>query len=64
MTARLTDWSAEWLTQLLFEWLTSTSAADWNCQGWKSLMQTRRIALSIYLKIHPMVEAEVDGEVD
>ena len=64
MSARLIEWSSEWLTQLLIEWLTSTSAADWKCQGWKSLMQTRRIALSIYLKIHPMVDAEVDWEVD
>ena len=64
MSARLTEWSAEWLTQLLFEWLTSTSAADWNCQGWKSLMQRPRIGLSIDLKIDPMVDAEIDSEVD
>ena len=64
MSARFIEWSAEWLTQMLMEWLTSMSAADWKCQDWKSLMQTRRIALSIYLKIHQMVDAEVDGEVD
>ena len=39
MSARLIEWSAEWLTQLLIEWLTSMSAADWKCQDWKSLMQ-------------------------
>ena len=47
MSARLIEWSAEWLIQLLIEWLTSMSAADWKCQDWKSLMQTRRIGLSI-----------------
>ena len=64
MSARLTEWSAEWLTQLLFEWLTSTSAADWNCQGWKSLMQIRRIGLSIDLKNNQMVDAEIESEAD
>ena len=64
MSARLTEWSAEWLTQLLFEWLTSMSAADWNCQGWKASMQIRRIGLCIDLKIHEMVDAEIDSDVD
>ena len=64
MSARLTEWSAEWLTQLMFEWLTSTSAADWNCQAWKSLMQIRRIGLSSDLKNELMVDAEVDWKVD
>ena len=64
MSARLTEWSAEWLTQLLCEWLTSTAAADWNCQGWKSLMQIRRIGLSIDLNIDPTVDAEINSEVD
>ena len=60
MSARLTEWSAEWLTQLLFEWLTSMSAADWNCQGWKASMQIRTIGLSIDLKTDTMVDAKVD----
>ena len=64
MSARLTEWSAEWLTQLLIEWLTSMSAADWNCQGWKASMQIRRICVCIDLKIDPMVDAEIDSEVD
>ena len=60
MSARLTEWSAELLIQLLFEWLTSMSAADWNCQGWKASMQIRRIGLCIDLKNDPMVHAKVN----
>ena len=64
MSARFIEWSAEWLTQMLMEWLTSISAADWKCQDWKSLMQTRRIGGPIDLKINQMVDAEIDSEVD
>ena len=54
---------------MFMEWLTSMSAADWKCQDWKyqdwkALMQRRRIRLSIDLKIYPMVDAEIDSEVD
>ena len=35
------------------------SVVDEN-EGWKALMQIRRIGLSIDLKINPMVDAEVD----
>ena len=43
---------------MLMEWLTSMSAADWKCQDWKyqdwkSVMQTRRIGLSIDSTIDP-----------
>ena len=33
-------------------------------ESWKALMQIRRIGLSIDLKINPIVDAEVDSEVD
>ena len=39
------------------------SVVDEN-EGSKALMQIRRIGLSIDLKINPMVDAEVDWEVD
>ena len=60
MSARLTEWSAGWLTQLLIEWLTSMSAADWKCQDWKSLMQTRRIGLSVDGVVDLVVDSMVD----
>ena len=62
MSLQLIEWSAQWLTQLWIQWLTSTSTADWNCENWKSLMHIRRLGLSIDLKIDPMVDAEVDWE--
>ena len=60
MSARLIEWSAEWLTQMLMEWLTSTSAADWKCQDWKSLMQTRSIGLSVDCVVDSLVDSLVD----
>ena len=33
-------------------------------ESWKALMQIRRIGLSIDLTIDPMVDAEIESEVD
>ena len=33
-------------------------------ESWKALMQIRRIGLSVDLKIVPMVDAEIDSEVN
>ena len=57
---RLIELSIGCLIQLLIEWLTSMSAADWKCQDWKSLMQIRRIGLSVDGVVDFVVDSVVD----
>ena len=46
--------------EITFLGLTSMSAADWKCQDWKSLMQTRRIGLSVGGVVDSVVDSVVD----